>query len=238
MLRRLARAAKRLLLPRRIAWAMRGCKDPIVIVVGANDGKTGDPIFPFLQSHRVTKALLVEPIPYLFKRLEISCAHLANCECVNVAIAQESGTRSIYFIDPAARTHEPRLPEFFEELASFSREYVLRALPPGGEHLLREISVPTLPLRTLVQRAGLSRVDLLQVDTEGHDCDVLKTFPFESMRPRLICFEHSHLTPDQLLEVNALLTHNGYRIERWGKDSVCQRARPPKSGTLESRVHP
>lgn len=45
-------------------------------------------------------------------------------------------------------------------------------------------------------------VDLLDIDCEGHDFEVLKGFPFHSVRPLLICIEaHSQIEIDRLHKV-------------------------------------
>lgn len=56
--------------------------------------------------------------------------------------------------------------------------------------LLGENVVRTSPLRNLLREMGITRVDLLQIDTEGYDYEVLRTFPFDLSLPVLICFEH------------------------------------------------
>jgi len=194
---------------------------PTVIVVGANDGSTGDPTYPLIRSRPSCKAVLIEPVPYLFAKLKATYATMPWCECVNVAIAGSSSTQTIYFINPEAVKTLPTLPRFFEELASFSKDRVLASLPEGFAYFLKDQIVSTVPLRTLMADRNISHVDVLQIDTEGFDYEVLKTFPFERSQPRLVCFEHCHLEQKDRVAAWKMLTEIGYRVERWGKDSVC-----------------
>src|ERR1700751_3957457 len=108
---------KHFLLPGRFKFALRKCSNPIVVEVGANDGKTGDPIFHLIRPNAESKALLIEPVPYLFERLQRNYSDLPGCILANVAIAAVSGSASIYHIDPDARKYFPALPPYFEELA-------------------------------------------------------------------------------------------------------------------------
>jgi FkbM family methyltransferase len=214
---------KHFLLPRRFIFALRKCVNPIVVEVGANDGKTGDPFFHLIRSRRHSKALLVEPVPHLFERLQRTYSDLPNCILANVAIAPVPGTAPIYYIDPDARKHFPELPPYFEELASFDKTKIAKLLGERETSLLREKLVKTTPLRNLLTENGITRVDLLQIDTEGYDYEVLKTFPFDLSLPVLVCFEHCHLSECQRSAAVSLMVSRGYSVERWGKDFVCVR---------------
>jgi FkbM family methyltransferase len=214
---------KHFLLPRRLKFALRKCANPIVVEVGANDGRTGDPIFHLIWPDRQSKALLIEPVPHLFERLQRNYSDLPNCILANVAIAPESGSASIYYIDPDARKYFPELPAYFEELASFDKTKIVQILGERAPSLLRENVVKTSPLRNLLREKGITRVDLLQIDTEGYDYEVLKTFPFDVSLPVLVCFEHCHLSERDRAAALSLVVSHGYSVERWGKDFVCVR---------------
>ncbi len=214
---------KHFLLPKRLELALRHCAAPVVVEVGANDGKTGDPLHHLIRSNRRSKALLIEPIPYLFERLQSTYSSSPHCVLANVAIAPASGTMPIYFIDPEARDYFPELPSYFEELASFDIGKITSVLGDRGASLLRERIVRTLPLRALLAETSITNVDLLQIDTEGYDYEVLKTFPFDLSLPVLVCFEHSHLSESDRAAAISLMIRHGYSVEKWGKDFVCVR---------------
>lgn len=214
---------KHFLLPRRLKFALRQCANPIVVDVGANDGKTGDPIFHLIRPDRQGKALLIEPVPYLFERLQRNYSDLPDCILANVAIAPVSSSAPIYYIDPDARKYFPELPAYFEELASFDRAKIAQILGERATSLLREKVVETTPLRNLLIENGITRVDLLQIDTEGYDYEVLKTFPFDLSLPVVVCFEHCHLSEHDRAAALSLVVSYGYSVERWGKDFVCVR---------------
>jgi FkbM family methyltransferase len=224
--------AKSLLLPRRLKFALRHCDNLVVIEVGANDGKTGDPAHHFIQSRRRCKALLIEPVPYLFERLQRNYSRVPGCVPVNVAVGPVLGSASIYYIDPEAKKSFPELPHYFEELASFDKRRITSVLGDRAASLLRERVVKTIPLRTLLEERGISKVDFLQIDTEGYDYQVLKTFPFDLGPPRLVCFEHCHLSQSDRTAAVSLMANYGYSVEKWGKDFVCVR----RSGWATQKV--
>ena len=46
---------------------------------------------------------------------------------------------------------------------------------------------------TLLDRHHVKKIDLLQIDVEGYDYELLKSFNFERIKPQLIRYEHRHL---------------------------------------------
>ena len=66
------------------------CKKAQIVQIGSNDGKTGDPLYPLLNSHPEWKALFVEPVPYLFKRLKNSYPDTTRFTFENAAISNTS----------------------------------------------------------------------------------------------------------------------------------------------------
>jgi FkbM family methyltransferase len=214
-------ALKHLLLPIRLRFALRDRPSPVLVEVGANDGRTGDPLYHLIRNSRHGQALLIEPVPYLFDRLRITYSGLPHCILANVAIAPTAGTMPIYYIDPRARERSPNLPPYFEELASFNKQRIENVLGRSAASLLCERLVRTTPLTILLAEHQITHVDLLQIDTEGYDYVVLKTFPFETMKPLLVCFEHRYLCDSDRKSATSLLADYGYKIEKWGKDFVC-----------------
>src|SRR5262249_29729970 len=164
---------KSMLMPLRIRWALRGRRSPYVVQVGANDGKSADPIFHTIQKSRQWRAMLIEPVPHMFERLRQNYAGLDRCALVNLAIAPTAGTLPIYYVDPKAKEIMPEIPDYFEQLPSFDRQMVLGFLGEKGASLLRERMVETVPLCELLTRHGIKEVDFLQIDAEGSDYEVL-----------------------------------------------------------------
>jgi FkbM family methyltransferase len=53
--------------------------------------------------------------------------------------------------------------------------------------------IPTIPLSALFAFGG---VDFLSIDTEGTSVELFQAFPFESVRPWVVCVEHDGLIED------------------------------------------
>ena len=51
------------------------------------------------------------------------------------------------------------------------------------------------------------------IDTEGHDCEILRALDFTRFRPVLLMFEHQHLSANDKAAAYALLETHGYNFK-------------------------
>jgi hypothetical protein len=74
----------------------------------------------------------------------------------------------------------------------------------------REVNV--ICPRTIIQKYSVKKIDLLQIDVEGHDYTILKSFPFDLVKPKVIRFEYVNLYYDNTDEKNVreFLQEQGY----------------------------
>jgi hypothetical protein len=74
------------------------CKpDPFFIQIGANDGKTHDPLYKFVTEFGWS-GILLEPLPDIFERLKANYAGRPNLKLLNAALAPEDGSRVFYTV--------------------------------------------------------------------------------------------------------------------------------------------
>lgn len=71
-----------------------------VIQIGANDGIACDPLRPHLAEPGNYRAILVEPLPYYASKLKALYAGRQDVQVVQAACATESGSRTMYYIEP------------------------------------------------------------------------------------------------------------------------------------------
>ncbi|OLE96238.1 MAG: hypothetical protein AUG75_22840 [Cyanobacteria bacterium 13_1_20CM_4_61_6] len=76
-------------------------------------------------------------------------------------------------------------------------------------------------LDTLLERSQASHVDLLLIDTEGHDWEILRSIDFARWRPRLVIYEHYHLSPTARAAAREQLGLVGYETMEEGFDTFC-----------------
>jgi FkbM family methyltransferase len=209
-------------LTRKLGWILRGRKDLYIVQIGSNDGITGDPIHSLLRSNPSWKALLVEPVPFLFQRLCANYSASPNMKFVNVAISEQAGTATLYYIDPLAKTFVPQLPHFFDQWGSFDPGHIVRHFGHALDRFIVCANVYTLPLATLLDQNNVTQINLLHIDTEGHDWIILRQLDLTRFRPDLILFEHKHLSQGDKTQALAFLNHD-YSITKFTHDFLCRR---------------
>lgn len=205
----------------------------VFVEIGANDGTKDD----VLRAHVLRpgwRGVMVEPVPYLFERLRATYVGVGGIAVENAAIADRDGTQPFFHIAPAAKGE---LPFWYDEIGSFSREFVMGhadEIPDIDERLV-ETDVRTLTFASLCERHGLDRVDVVMVDAEGYDAAIVRAFPFERFRPRVLVYEHFHMSRPERDEIRALLAGHGYESLEEGMNTFCLDARPDDALTRRWR---
>jgi FkbM family methyltransferase len=187
------------------------------VEIGANDGHAFDQIRPLLADHD-WRGIMVEPVPHVFAQLEQTYADHPNVLCENAAIADRDGRMPFFHFAEAMPEERAALPEFYDALGSFSRDTVLSHAPEFEDRLV-ETTVPTLTFDTLLAKHDVDRVDLLVIDTEGYDWEILRRIDFSHWRPRLVLYEHYHLTPKDRDAAQRRLQQRGYETLSEGLDT-------------------
>ncbi|MBC8001574.1 MAG: FkbM family methyltransferase [Opitutaceae bacterium] len=155
---------------------LAGRECPRVIVdVGANDGYYGSNSFPFVA--RRWRAVLIEPHPVAFARLQKLHTGRPNVTCLNVACSDVAGTLPLWMgTDGDAGT-----------MSTLSTDD-----HPHFQKVRTNQSVPVVVerLETILARLEIPpEFGILSIDTEGLDCEVLLGLHLNIWRPRLIVTE-------------------------------------------------
>lgn len=187
--------------------------DVFFIQAGAHDGLTYDPIRPFVSEYNLP-GILIEPQPKIFAQLVENYRGAKNLIFENAALAHQDGEVSLYtFAEGSA------LPEHATMLASFRRD----ALVHNGHAYKGEVvetRVPAITLSSLLKKHNVTRVDVLQMDTEGFDFEIIKMIDFDIIKPSIISFESAFLSIPERHACNRLLSSHGYRLATFHVDTV------------------
>ena len=213
---------------RHIRKALAGRRDLVVVQIGSNDGALGDPIHDLLMANPSWSALLVEPVPFLFKRLKQTYAGRLRTTFAQVAIGEESGSATFYHLSEKAREAMPDLPPWHDQLGSFNPDHIEKLLGHRVAPYIMRAPIQTMRLEDLFTSHGIEKLDLLHIDTEGYDWNILKQLDLSKWNPEVILFEHAHLSPATKEEARASL-QAFYTITDLGSDYFCQIKRGAKS---------
>jgi FkbM family methyltransferase len=166
---------------------------PFIIEIGTCDFET--------QAGHVD-GLFIEPVKEYFDSLP------ATCWKENVAVSNYTGSIDLYHI-PAAVINERGLPGWLRGCNSVGKPHptVEAGVRAGSIQAawVVKTTVSVVRIKDLIAKYNITHIDLLKLDTEGHDAVILNDF-FDtlSLRPDMIFFEHNGLVPEQ--DVQALIT--------------------------------
>jgi len=190
--------------------------DPFFFVqVGAFDGKDCDPLYKFIGRYSWS-GILLEPQPEAFGKLMALHGGNSRMTLVNAAIAKTESKVDFYILEG------DDLPSWSKGMASFDIGNILkhRELIPSIDQHIRKTQVDCVTFASLFSRYSITRLDLLQVDTEGFDAEVIYMFPFDVLKPAIIHFESKHLGKTKLEGVLDYLIPMGYRVAYDGAEDM------------------
>jgi FkbM family methyltransferase len=202
-----------------------------IVIVGANDGKTNDPIYNFsMRRSDATNILLIEPnkplLPYLKSNYSSHPSHqIANC-----AIGKE-GVLTLYsvkqeFWDQFQPAYAKGWPSYRAAtgVTSAIRCHLEKALVGQSldpDSAIDILNIPAKELRSLLEELKWpTPIDVLQVDAEGYDDVVIYNSNLSHTKPKLIYYESCNLPNEKCNALKQYLSNRQYRIYEVGEDSL------------------
>jgi FkbM family methyltransferase len=178
--------------------------------IGAFDGVGEDDLRDIVVAHKL-RGVLVEPQPTAFARLKNTYRNQPYVTLLEAAIAEECGVRDLY-----CKRGEASM------AASFDRTHLLKHNIADVDIVRHSVACHTV--ESALQAAGLSHVDLLQIDAEGYDWPIIRSINFERLKPRIIRFEYRIMPPGDADDCLELLASHGYRFIVETRDIIAYQA--------------
>lgn len=195
-------------------------KDVFFLQIGANDGKSDDCVYPFVQAYS-WQGVLIEPVRYLFDRLVANYQGVDGLVFVNKALTERDGKRAFFRL----RETDDALPDWYQQIGSLRSEVILShrsTIPNIDDYLIKE-EVDCISFSTLIRHEFVKKLDLILIDTEGYDYNILKTIDFNRFQPLLIIYEEKHLSAVEKDEARRLLRSYGYVVHPIGANAAATR---------------
>lgn len=196
----------------------RNKKDTFVINIGAMDGVMFDEMVGYTNMYGF-KGLYVEPIPYLFEQLPINFPQEGN-RFENSAISNQDGKIDMLTIDRDAIDKNEVHSCFYGMSSIYPPKNGLAS--EGDAETVRKhgkiVSVDCITFDTLIQRHNLTDIDVLKIDTEGHDFVIFNQIDLKKHNIGVIRVEWINLSENERTLIEAKLNFNGYRYEVIGQD--------------------
>lgn len=209
-------------------------KEFFFVQIGACDGISFDFLYDFVTEHGL-RGIAVEPLPDLFQELRANYSCYPSVKPVNVGLHRTAKEIKMFRISPTATN----LPAWVKGMASMDADHHKQYDVPS-EHVIEE-QVPCISWDELLNQQQITRIDYLQLDTEGYDYEILEMIDFARIRPAVIKFEHDVPTRranSQLLaKWVAKFVENDYHVLTLPHDAIAYSrlsVHPEKAGTNNS----
>lgn len=203
-----------------------------IVQVGANDGKTDDPVFSLVHNH-ATRALLIEPQPWLISELRANYdKYNGQLYIENCAITSCPGHLDLYILQrkywaqyihnvgrhPSA-IFSPDIGQLLSRIAPR-----LKMSDSQAREAIEKISVPAFSLEYVMKKHNFTNADIVQIDCEGWDFEVIKSLG--NIKPPVINFESFNLSQDTWNKFRAWASANSYGYIRGPQDTLALRSYP------------
>ena len=185
------------------------------IQIGGNDGIYVDPIRKYYKTDARWTGHIYEPNPEIYTILENNLLdYKSRILAHEIAVSNYSGQSTIYVQDPKSRPHA-------SEISSMNKKAFLKQKNYGAN--FTEVSIKTETLTTILDRFGWENFEILQIDTEGHECEIIDGLDLRKFKPIIMQIEVGHLERKQINELTKTIADADYYIY-WGgheSDMVC-----------------
>ena len=193
-------------------FSLKNTKDYALLMIGAHNGlKTK---YFVKEAAEYGKVCLVEPVPHLFQTLIKTHSKLKNVFLVNKCVTNATADMVDFF---APTQNANRLQHYGDQLGSLNKEHATNH-DKRMIGYIEKIRVPSISAESLLNAMKCVDINLLYLDTEGHDVEIIKNFPFNKIQPKAILFEHKHADGTHNLgpkfaSTIKLLNSLGYRLQ-------------------------
>jgi FkbM family methyltransferase len=146
----------------------------------------------------------------------------------NVAISDYEGEATCWYI-PRHRIKEHDLPEWVAGCSRMGHGWhpsIITACKDAGvdiTQVMYQTQVKVVRIKSIIEKYNITSLDLLKIDTEGHDCIILNDYlNTVEILPKVIQFESNELSdPKEVAKVVARLKPLGYDCKQVKFDMVC-----------------
>jgi FkbM family methyltransferase len=214
MLRRLARHEDDD--PVQRAWSRFVATHPkaMFIQIGAHNGLKYDFFMaPAIAQKRNWTGILVEPIPELFDQLETRYRNRSRFRLVRAAITDHDGVVDLTTVIGASH-----MPDWADMLSTIHADVLLKHGWSGLEAAMHTVTVPAMTFAQLTRDLG--HLDVLAIDTEGHDAVILDQVDLVRWQLAAVLFEHKHLGSADRTRCNARLERAGFTLMSGVEDTL------------------
>ena len=187
------------------------------VQIGAHNGSKHDLFMATaIAQKRKWSGILVEPIPELFEQLEMRYTDWARFRLVQAAITDHDGVVDLTTVVGAAG-----MPDWADMLSTIHPDVLLKHFKKGSAGLADAIHTVTVRAMTFAQLTDrLSHLDVLAIDTEGHDAVIIDQVDLARWQLAAVLFEHKHLSSADRARCNDRFERAGFTLTSGFEDTL------------------
>ncbi len=182
------------------------------IQVGANDGVGFDRLRKFIVKYRLP-GVLIEPVDFIFEKLKKNYRGNTGLFFENVAVSNKNETRTFYFVKSDSREKQHK---YLLHYGSFDGRVLKENVNDSNNIVSKDIDC--VSLNHLLTQYNKTQISLLMLDTEGFDCEIIRSIDFSSISVDMIVYEHKNLSNNDQEHCVELLRSKGYEFVFEGVD--------------------
>ena len=138
------------------------------IDVGSHNGTYTDLI---IKNFKVNKVLMFEPQKYIFKKIKKKYKYTKFIKIFNCAISSKNKLQKIYINNHDLTSSLTKLDETNPYLKRKAKLFALN----NNKSLIKEsYNIKTVRLNDVIKKNNIKKINLLKIDTEGHELEVLQ----------------------------------------------------------------
>ena len=207
------------------------------VQIGGFDGISFDPLRPFIEKQENMTGLIAEPVPDNFAKLQDLYRDSKRIQVCNYAIDQDSTTKPIWRFMPTS-IEQKILPAIFSGISSFTMETLLQSKDGVWQQfndqqratlkrLVEPVMVHCRTIEKVFLEFAIAKIDLLHINTEGHDYIILNSFDFERFVPEIVYYQHIYMDQAEKATIENKLTSLRYTLYHNKQSTLAIRGAPP-----------
>jgi hypothetical protein len=175
----------------------------MIVEIGTSDFRT---------QAGLVEGIFIEPVKYYFDRLP-------KCNKLNIAISNYTGETEVYYI-PLEVIQEQGLPNWLRGCNSINEPHKT-VVSMGLQKYVKVDKVKVERIADVLK--GIKKIDVLKIDTEGHDTVILNDYlDTVDVMPKNIIFESNELSSkEDVMKVVDRLKVKGYDCQQVYYDMIC-----------------
>ena len=194
-----------------------------LVVIGAHFGVW---LKDQINSIHDQQILLVEPVPYNYKKLKEDFKNNKNIQICTNAIFSENKTKKFYYVNESSIIKLGK--HWASGIGSFNKKHILDHKSKRfkiEDKDIQEIDVEFITFENLIKKYSIKSIDKLQIDAEGAEYEILKCINLKNIDIKSIQFEFKHFDGTfkegpKLDEIEKKLTNYGYKLKKIDNENI------------------